>query len=222
MQHATVTKTVSIADTAVDTQTMGAKVQDFLKSRDPKLIKIIPGKTPTWFHLRRIPTSIFQRYVATGESEGERRRRAFQCGVSRIDHLVREDGSVAPSVEPTDRIETPTGELRIWSERELEMLAPVFIEEIGSVVETQSFLPRGLAVYFQPPRLCLLAWVQRTSQDAAKILEAARQSNESPQPSSQPPEVDAPSDEATDAPAMESPTPESDGSPTSTSSVSGE
>ena len=163
----------SIADPAVDLQAMGKQdMYDYSKHRDPALVKAVSGTQPTKFICRDIPTSLFQSYVQNGLSEGEQYRRAFQCGVIAIEHLVqRTDGERRPRIEPSGRMRGPTADVPTWKDEELELIAPVYQQEIGSVLFTRSALPFGSEPTYLLPQLCLSVCLTRFQFSAAETQE---------------------------------------------------
>lgn len=147
---------VSLIDTAVDFEAMGQEaVRDYMEKRDFSLVKEVAGKKLTVFHVRRIPVSLYQSYVSEAPSEQTLYTRAFQVSVVRIDNLVDMDGKTHARIEPTEERHTPRGPVKVWSERELELIAPSFLEEIGSIANVMSRLPPGNELTFQPPRSLL-------------------------------------------------------------------
>lgn len=173
-------KVASILDSALDTQGMGENLVKYAQTRDPSLVKEKPGERVTWFYVRRIPTSLYQRYVMEATSEVDRRKRAFQVGVAKIENIVTNSGTTLQQLMPTATAQTVSGELEHFSERELEEIAPAFIEEIGEVANVRAFLPGKSALSFPLQGSFLRALELRLSLDAAEIRMSAQRSSEKP------------------------------------------
>lgn len=220
MQSTQPLKVCSIYDTALDSQAMGESLMVYAQTRDEKLVKEKPGEQITWFHLRRIPNSLYQRFVAEATSELQRSKRAFQAAVIRIDHLVTTDGMSLQLVTPTEHVQTIGGDIECLSDKQMEVIPQAFIDDIGGVANARSFLPPKKELFF-PLRGSLLAALEmRLSLDAAEIQMRARQS------SAQPKELTPPSNgngsaKPTDATATAEATSSSSTSTTNTSPDAG-
>ncbi len=139
---------VSIFDDALDLDAMTAPVcGDYIRERDQSKLIVKPGEQPAVFILRRVPNDIWARYIETAASEPEQRRRAFQVGVTNVEHYPWQDGGPrgAPRVG-TDELRSAGGTLVVWSEKELLAFSNSDIADIGSVVMARSFLRVGSAV----------------------------------------------------------------------------
>jgi len=181
-------RVASICDTAIDLDGMGMRdAKRYARERDASLVKELPGKRVTWFTLRRIPTSLYQRFVMNAATDGERFTRAFMAAVESIHHLVGMDGEYRALFEPTGEAHTPLGPMKVWRDDALELIPPAYIEEIGSVAMLRSALsPKAKPVYHLP-HLSLLALTARISPDvdgtrktAARLSDEAREQQESP------------------------------------------
>lgn len=175
---------VSVLDSALDVHAMGVTIGDYLRTRDYGLVREKAGERLTKFTLRRIPTSVFQRHIMRAASDSERRLRAFECGVTSIDGFRWTEGGSLEPREGTGRMRTASGEIATWTEAELELLPPCYVEEIGAIAEVRSFLVRGSAVTYPllPMSLDALAARVAVERPAVPIQPAA-----APQTSAAPP-----------------------------------
>lgn len=108
---------------------------------DASTLKVIPGQTPTVFHVRPISRSMMKFCDRAGD-DTDKAWRAFISGVERVTNVVRADGTFAASVEPTGVV--PGSDVRIWKDDELEMFDYCAIIEIGAVAFAHSFFPRSI------------------------------------------------------------------------------
>lgn len=186
MQSTTPLKVASILDSALDSQAMGADLVKYVQTRDPSLVREKPGERVTWFYVRRIPTSLYQRYVMEATSEVDRRKRAFQVGVAKIENLTTNSGTTLQQLMPTEVAHTASGELEHFSEKQLEEIAAAYIEEIGEVANVRAFLPGKSALSFPLQGSFRRALEMRLSLDAAEIRMSAHESSEKPKAPSAP------------------------------------
>lgn len=174
---------ISVIDEALDTESMPLKTMiDYYEKRDIAMLAqyIKPGARPTIYHLRPVPHSLWQSFVmAGGAHEDIRFRRAFMCGVEKVENLQGGDGVGVPWA-PTRRISDTT---TVMSEEECdERFSPYEALEIGSVVFRHSFLPRRIKLTYPLPSLCVEALTHRPFQSAEPSPSAAPTTNSS-QPS---------------------------------------
>lgn len=146
-------KVASVLDSAIDLDKMAETLVDYAKTRDEATLKLKPGKDVTWFHIRRIPTSMMDRYVLEATSLAEQNRRAFCVSVVKVDNLCATDGRKIAALEPTGKMDTPSGQRSMWTEEELELFAPQYTQEIGSLARQRSFLVPGSAASLLLPPL---------------------------------------------------------------------
>jgi hypothetical protein len=159
---------ISVIDEAIDTASMPIDTMiRYHDSRDIALIEpyIKPTPKPTIYHVRVVPHSLWQSYVmGGGDSKEIRHRRAFMCGVERVENLYGRDG-IATSWAPTRRL---SEKLTIMTEDECnERFFPYEVEEIGAVIFSHSFLPLRMQLQFPLPSLCVEALVARPFLSAA-------------------------------------------------------
>ena len=64
------------------------------------------------------------------------------------------------------------------NDQQMELIAPVFVEEIGAVAWWRSFLAHESEVYYPPLQTSLLVSATRIYQDAARTADAALTSSE--------------------------------------------
>ena len=182
MQSTTPLRVVSLVDPALDTEAMSR--DDFIgyaQTRDWKLVKPKLDGRLCNFYIRRIPTSLYQRFVMEAASESDRKRRAFQCGVSRVEWLPTENGTLE-LIEPMQTTKLSSGELQIMSDAQMELFAPLYLEEIGEVANVRSFLPPGRELFFPVQGSLALVMQMRLSLDVAALQTRARESREQPKP----------------------------------------
>ena len=146
-------KVISIIDPALDTESITlAEVIEYAESRDISIVQnhVRPGQSLTVYHVRAVPHALWQSYIgAAGDNEELRVRRAFQCGVERVENLVGHDGVAVGSWEPAAKSKNPDNVNAIMTDEELNhRFCPSEVLEIGSVVLKHSFLPRRTAVRY--------------------------------------------------------------------------
>lgn len=175
-------KTISVIDPALDTATMTMKeVEAFTEARDFALVQghLAVGQTPVIYHVREVPSALWRSYVIATSSMHEQYRRAFQCGIERVENVVQRDG-VAISLEPATR--NKFVDATYFSDEETDThFSHAEQEEIGSVVHQHSFLPLRIESCFQLPSSLLEPLGQRPALRAdASLSSAADQNNERP------------------------------------------
>lgn len=144
---------ISVLDEAIDTESMPIETMiEYSEKRDLKLIAqhMLPGKQPTKYHVRAVPHSLWESYVcAGGEHDEIRFRRAFICGVVRIENRIGDDGVSMPWL-PTKAL---NDKITIMTEDECnDGFSPAEVLEIGSVVYKHSFLHRRTKLTYALPR----------------------------------------------------------------------
>jgi len=167
-------KVVSVLDPALDVVAMAHDLNVYSRTRDASLLKFKPGVEPTWFWVGRANASMFMTWVHPATSEGERFRRAFQCGVTRIENIEDLDGETHKVMVPTEQQKTPTGVQTYWSDLEISKVPLVFVDEIGSIAFDLSYMGKLNAASFQLPALSRRALGQRLSLDAAAHVNKLR------------------------------------------------
>lgn len=125
---------------------------EYVQTRDFGLLKFHAGEKPTVYHVTEVPHGLWEEYVAATDNPHERYRRAFQCGVERVENLVQGDGVAIPSWTPAGR--HPRLQVTVMTDEECQLFAPHEREEIGAVIYQHSFLARRINLTFQlPPSL---------------------------------------------------------------------
>lgn len=150
-------KTISIADPALDIESMGASFGAWVLERSIEGARIVPGQQARVFELGHIDMQAFRTYVAavaTHEANGhvtaECAYRAFECGVARV-HM--EDGRV---VEPAREETLASGAVRRrWKHEQMdELFSFAEVHDIGSMMYARAQLGKGRKVrYPLPPGL---------------------------------------------------------------------
>ena len=162
-------RAVSLGDTAIDVVAMGSDLREYVRDRDYSRIKLVPGKTPTVFHVRRIDANTFS-WVQQGASEYERFRRAFKVGIEQIDDIHTVTRGPIRMFQPSGTETSSTGmHVKTFTDEDMCEIAPIFVEEIGSVCWWRSFLPPGSEASYPPPPSLLAVLQMRFSQVAAEI-----------------------------------------------------
>lgn len=143
-------RAVSVLDPALNLSI--PETLTYVQSRDFGTLKFHPGEKPTVYHVTEVPHGLWEEYVAATDNVHERYRRAFQCGVERVENLVQPDGVAIPSWTPSTR--HPRLGCVVMSDEESWLFPPHEREEIGAVVYQHSFLARRIKLSFQlPPSL---------------------------------------------------------------------
>lgn len=154
----------------------------YWRTRDPALVKPLPGRHVTWFTLRPIPSTIFCSTVEGGATPEMRYRLAFQCSVVAIESL--EDGmpnAWMPSGMVPDAV---LGQMSIVDDRELEHIRRIlglgWIYEIGRVAyqrATEGNTRGGGVIYTLPPTSAAgLRQIEHLLAEQSRIALAAQNS----------------------------------------------
>ncbi len=178
----------------------------YVRTRDMKHLKFLPGELPVIFHTIRLPTSVVMRAIERAGTEAEKHTLAFCYGVVKVENFRTEDRPDPHTWSPGRTIDTSFGKLTAIDDEELELFAPSEVADIGSVCHQRAFLARRRQPTFVPPDSSAQALALTT---ASRRLVAA--SETLPQNSDEAPEQPAqPQSEsgggATDAPVTASPT----------------
>ena len=151
--------------------------EEYARTRDPKLLRVLPGEEPTRYLVRLISVA-HMRFCDQALTEGERNARAFTAGVERVLKPRLRNGTRPESVEGT--IVSRDG-LRLWDDSDLEALGCYPAEkEIGGVAYAHSYFPQGEERRFLLPPSSDPAWALVDSRHAEKLLRDARQSSSAP------------------------------------------
>lgn len=215
---------VSIADPALDWPEMARAhtgseskyanaIQEYAQSRDPSMVREVPGQQLVWFTIRRLDAAVMD-VVLSQDNDHYQHRTAFKYAVERIDNLTALDGTRKPRVEGEDERRVDGVPVPYLSEKQMAWIAPQYLDEIGGVAFARSFLAPTTGVSYPLPRSWRLLLKAKTSQvvaDAARMLRT-RGSEPSPEGDTRASSGAA----ATDAPATGEAT--SDGTPPSTDS----
>lgn len=164
---------VSVLDDALDVVSMGGDLQAYRSERDPDLIREKPGNTLTRFYVGRMRASVLEGYVAQAANDYESFIRAFRVGIAKVTHLVDIMGITHETVEPSSSFHLGGTEVRCFSDEQMELIAPVYKQEIGQAAWSMSFFGRATKPYFHQPPSLLLALADRISRDAEEIPDDA-------------------------------------------------
>lgn len=149
-------KAVCSFDPAIDTKSFTLSVMiDYLKTRDMGLLRFKPGVQPTVFHIREIPHTLWESYVAAPESDAERYRRAFMVGVEMVENVVQQDGVTVSNWRGSEKHESRGAVMQVMADDDLQLFSPAERQEIGAVAYYHSFLPRRIASCFRQPHTLL-------------------------------------------------------------------
>jgi len=148
-------------DEAIDTESIDFDVmKEYVETRDIKLIAqyVKPGMKPITYHVRAVHHSMWEGYVmAGGDHESVKYRRAFMCGIDRVEDLPSKDGTTI-TLEPKLKI----GAIKVFTEDEInDRFAPSEVLEIGSVIFQHSFLPLRNTLTWELPRMCVALLADR-------------------------------------------------------------
>lgn len=138
-------KLVSVLDPALDLTV--PELVAYQRERDFATLRFLPGEKPTVFYVREVPHGLWESFVAAGDSEVERFRRAFAAGVEKVENLMQADGVALATWEPKSRLERL--KVTVLSDEECHLFSPQEREEIGAVVYQHSFLPRKIAAVYR-------------------------------------------------------------------------
>jgi hypothetical protein len=133
----------SCADEAIDLAAMDAEktLKEWLQTREPSIERTVEGATVTRFHLAPIRQSVLDKYVHAAGNEYDLNRRAFQCGVSKIENLVSaETWETIPIFEPKGKIAASAGDVPMFSDKQLEHVSGGYKQDIGAICLARSFL----------------------------------------------------------------------------------
>lgn len=147
-------RVVSVLDPAIDRDVMTvADMNEYVRTRDFSKLRFVPGVEPQVYHIREIPHGLWERYVKSAStlSDEERWRRAFLCGVTRVENLYQRDGTTIPDWDPP---KAAPG-LDVMADAALERFWPAEREEIGALVLHHSFLHPRIAPSYPLPPMCL-------------------------------------------------------------------
>lgn len=172
---------MSVIDEAIDTESMPFDaMMKYYDKRDIALLQpyLKPGVKPTIYHVRSAPHSMFFSFVmAAGVAEAEQFRRAFICGVERVENLQGKDG-VGVNWAPTRRISET---LTVMTDEECnERFSPYEVLEIGAVIHRHSFLPLRIWPHYPLPSLCVEALTHRQFRSADQSPSIAPTESSSP------------------------------------------
>lgn len=171
----------SVLDAAVDVIEMGRDSTRYQRTRDPELVKFYPDATPTKFVLRHIDSDAFNALVQSQPTEEMKFKEAFRLAIVRIEGIVSQStGQLLPVLTPSDTRTMWGNAIPAMSDDDILHVAPSFLQEIGGVAFTRSFLPRGSAAFYQLPPSLLAAYTARLSYLAAAAIEKVRSQEVSP------------------------------------------
>jgi hypothetical protein len=176
-------KVVSVLDEAIDTESIPFDtMQEYIETRDVKLLAqhIKPGMKPVTYHVRAVHHSMWESYVmAGGDHDDIKFRRAFMCGIDRVEDLPSRDGTTI-TLEPKLKI----GAAKVFTEDEVnDRFAPSEVLEIGSVIFHHSFLPLRNTVTWHLPSTCVGPLANRKFR-SADASQSPAETTTSEQPSS--------------------------------------
>ena len=184
---------ISIVDPAVDIGAMGESYARYMQTADPDLLRYFPGQSPTVFVLALANTTTYTALIESASDDATGYAKAFASCVKAIRN-VSIAGTMHASFEPAETLHLADGSVRtMYSQRQLDMLPPAFVYDVGRVAKTRSFLARSTGVSYPVP-LTLLRICQATylSQSAALTERARRPASPTCSQESPPAEVATP------------------------------
>lgn len=207
-------QTVSIYDPAIDISATSTEAfAAFLSGerRDTSLLTMREGEHATTYTLREIPDDVFDRFVATQNTQEQQFAAAFRCALLRVDRGIDRHGKPLPHPWTPAAIFGGTGPRDnmgwILSIEEVREFDRPTVQEIGGVAYSRSvFCYRGKVRRWLLPPLSreIFEAVHSRSRAAQEPSSAAPSGTSSPTPVSQQP---APTTSATETSASPSAAP---------------
>jgi|GEM_PF-4879369 len=218
-------RVVSVADPALDWQAMALAhsgsdtkyanaIEEYRSSREPSMVREEPGKKLVWFTLRRLDSAIMD-LVLSQDSEHYKYRTALKYAVTRIENLTGLDGTFYPRLEPEEERRVDGVPVPNLSERQMALIASMYVEEMGVIAFAKSFFPPTSAVCFPRPRSWELLLKTKAAQVAADAVRKFKEQT------SDRPQEDAPKATSGDSGIAATATDEATGESTSPSTASG-
>ena len=175
-------RVVSVLDDEL-TMTMSERLA-YATSRDFATVegKKRPGGKPTIFHVREVPHGLWEEYVDAPDAYPEKYKRAFMCGIEKVENVLQLDGIGLANWAP-NTVNTRTNTV-IMADDDLRLFSPAERQEIGSVIYMHSFLPRRIAAtYLLPstlrePLTSLELRLAVVNQNAAAVTASAEHSDQ--------------------------------------------
>lgn len=161
---------VSVLDPAIDTESMTMDdMSGYAESRDLARLKFKPGVPVTRYHTREIRHDVMESYVMAAPTDAEKYRRAFLCGVVRVENIVQRDGSII-----TDWTPPSVGKLPAMPDSEAERFSAAERQEIGLCIFDRSFLAPRTVPGFRLPHTLLRYLAERAYRpvDASQASQA--------------------------------------------------
>lgn len=147
---------ICVHDPAIDTKSMTVEqMMEYAKTRDQKVLRMVPGVAPTVFHCREVPQALWTSYIMGGGTEAELLERCFLAGVERVENLFGRDGVCIPDWQP------PRDSEDRMQRESLKRFAPAEVLEVGQAIWQHSFLPPRIAPTYRLPHTCLAALMGR-------------------------------------------------------------
>ena len=142
---------VSVLDEAIDTESMPVEdMLEYCRTRDVKRLKFHPGKKPQRYFTREVKQRVWESYVMAADTDAERYRRAFLCGVVKVKNMLQRDGGQIVD----EWVPAGIPDAAAMREEDAERCSASDRAEIGLVIFERSFLaPRTVRSYRLPPML---------------------------------------------------------------------
>jgi hypothetical protein len=171
----------SVLDAAYDAIEMERDSTRYMRTRDPELVKFVPGIEPTKFYVNRIDSDAFNALVQSQPTDHMQAKESFRLSVSRIENLVsQKTGQTIRVFKPSDTRRISGNLIPSLSDDDLLHIAPCFLQEIGGVAFTRSFLPVSNVAFYQLPPTLLAAYTARLHCLAVAAIDKARSLEQSP------------------------------------------
>lgn len=168
-------KVISVLDDAWDLNMQDRL--DYAGTRDYEAYKhrLLPGAKPVIFHVREVPHVLWEDYVDAPDNFAEKYKRAFICGIEKVENLLMTDGVSLGTWTPNTK-NIRSGAV-ILSDDDLSLFAPAERAEIGSVIYTHSFLSRRMQATYLLPRSLQDPLVSQAARHAQLSQRAAEAKN---------------------------------------------
>jgi hypothetical protein len=135
-------------DPAIDREL--SNVNFYMVVRDESLVKALPGKAITWFHLRRLPRSVAADIEATASNRMVAQLLAFNLAVIRVENLHTDEGEIIDFVPLAHQSNGDRNPSQGLSRDEVNYFTTSERTDIGDVVLRRSDLRHGRQPFFPP------------------------------------------------------------------------
>ncbi len=126
---------------------------DYLNKRDDigRIRHAFKPSGPTEFTIREIPHELWEAFVERGDTDAEKYRRAFMCGVSSVRNLYQTNGTRLAEWSGSDTQTIAGKQYEMLAPADLALFPPTERQEIGMVAYAHSGFHRRIDDCFQLP-----------------------------------------------------------------------